>query len=162
MFWGIVFKINHSPQIIIPNHSFRLRIIANSNNVKDIQTKMQIKAALEQILSKTVNESQSLNTTEELVKQNLDIIDSTVASIMTPLNMRYQISFGTNDFPEKTYRGVVYPAGNYESLVIMLGDGEGDNWWCVLFPPLCFLTEDNSSSDVEYQLYISRILNYFK
>ena len=71
----------------------------------------------------------------------------------------YQINFGTNYFPRKTYKGVIYEAGNYESLVITLGKGLGENWWCILYPPLCLIDENTTTSDVEYRLIIQDILN---
>ena len=62
----------------------------------------------------------------------------------------------------KHYKGVLYPAGNYESLVITLGEGLGDNFWCVLFPPLCLLdNEVQDTSEVEYQLYVKKLLDKF-
>ena len=71
----------------------------------------------------------------------------------------FTINFGNNYFPDKEYKEVLYEKGYYESLVVTLGKGEGDNWWCVLFPPLCLLeAEDNNSSDVEYQLFVVKML----
>lgn len=70
----------------------------------------------------------------------------------------YKINYGMNYFPSKSYRGIVYPSGKYESLVITLGSGFGDNWWCVLYPPLCLIDEDMDTSDVVYRSYIKDIL----
>ena len=70
------------------------------------------------------------------------------------------INFGDNYFPEKDYKGVHYDEGAYESLVVTIGEGEGDNWWCVLFPPLCLLeAEDSDTSDVEYQFFVTKMLD---
>ena len=68
----------------------------------------------------------------------------------------YDINYGLNYFPEKTYEGKTYPAGEYESLVITLGSGEGDNFWCILFPPLCMIDEE-----VEYKSFIKESLSKF-
>ena len=67
----------------------------------------------------------------------------------------YNIKYGLNYFPEKKYKNVIYPEGNYESLVITLGEGVGENWWCVLYPPLCLIDEENDN--IEYDLYIKKI-----
>ena len=68
-----------------------------------------------------------------------------------------------NYFPKKEYDGVVYPDGNYESLVITIGDGLGDNWWCVLFPPLCLLdAEDNNTGNIEYKSYVKEVIEKFE
>ena len=60
------------------------------------------------------------------------------------------------------YKGIKYNEGTYESLVIKLGSGEGKNWWCVLFPPLCLLDEQNNLENAEYELYAKKIINNFK
>ena len=74
--------------------------------------------------------------------------------------MDYKINFGNNYFPDKEFKGVVYKEGEYESLVVTIGKGEGDNWWCVLFPPLCLLEgSDNNSSDVEYRSWVKDMLD---
>ena len=56
-------------------------------------------------------------------------------------------SLGIRYIPEKTYGGTTFPAGNYEALDIKIGEGKGENWWCVLFPPLCLLDEGTGSTD---------------
>ena len=73
---------------------------------------------------------------------------------------KFDISLGKNYFPSKEVYKVVYPEGYYESLVVSLGEAKGDNWWCVLFPPLC-LVEAEESSKVEYKLYIKEILDKY-
>ena len=65
-----------------------------------------------------------------------------------------------NYFPEKIYKGVKYPEGNYESMVVEIGNASGDNYWCVLFPPLCMI-EAKESEDIEYKFFISEIINKF-
>ena len=74
----------------------------------------------------------------------------------------YNISYGINYFPEKEYKGVIYEEGDYESLVITLGDGLGDNFWCVLFPPLCLLeAEETDTDEVEYTSFIKEIIDKY-
>ena len=76
-------------------------------------------------------------------------------------NLPYKINFGYNYFPEKIYRGVTYDEGYYESLLITLGEGKGDNWWCVLFPPLCLLEAEESTA-VEYTTLVGEILKKYQ
>ena len=75
----------------------------------------------------------------------------------------YDIDYGMHEFPEKIYKGVVYEAGEYESLLVTLGEGKGDNWWCVLFPPLCILEAEETSetNDVEYKFFIKEIIEKY-
>ena len=74
----------------------------------------------------------------------------------------HNISFGKNYFPSKEYQGVIYPSGEYESLVITLGSGIGKNWWCVMFPPLCLLeAKNNQTDDINYKFYVKEILEKY-
>ena len=67
-----------------------------------------------------------------------------------------------NYFPEKEYHGVNYESGNYESLVITLGNGIGNNWWCVMFPPLCLLEAKNENTDeINYKFYVQEIIEKY-
>ena len=75
-------------------------------------------------------------------------------------NETFEINYGTNYFPEKIYKGVKYPEGNYESMVIKIGVASGDNYWCVLFPPLCMM-EAKETDKVEYKFFIEEIINKY-
>ena len=66
-----------------------------------------------------------------------------------------------NYFPKKVYKGIIYEEGEYESLVITLGSGQGDNFWCVLFPPLCLLEGNNDTEDVTYQFFVKEMLEKY-
>ena len=70
----------------------------------------------------------------------------------------YDINYGNNYFPEKKYNGKTYKAGNYESLVITLGEGNGKNFWCILFPPLCMIDEKEQEK-IEYKSVIKEVIN---
>ena len=73
----------------------------------------------------------------------------------------FSIYFGNNYFPKKEYKGVMYKEGNYESLIIKLGDAKGKNFWCVLFPPLCMIDE-SKLNDVSYSFLVNELLNKIK
>ena len=68
-----------------------------------------------------------------------------------------------HEFPEKEYKGVVYDEGYYESLLVTLGEGKGDNFWCVLFPPLCLMEaeETDDTTEVEYKSFIKEIIEKY-
>ena len=142
--------------IIIPNEAIRIRIIANSNNIKDLIEKNHLKENIENDIYDLIKEANTIEEARSLLNDNLKTIDTIIKS---NIDIDYQIDYGTNYFPEKVYRGVLYEAGNYESLVITLGEGLGNNWWCVLFPPLCLIEENKTTSDVEYKLYVEELLN---
>ena len=97
-----------------------------------------------------------------IINNNLTYIDEEVRLTLMKLNyeLGYDINFGLNYFPSKEYKGITYEEGYYESLVITLGEGKGENWWCVLFPPLC-LIEANENDEVEYTSFVKELLEKY-
>mgnify|MGYP004556057231 CR=1 FL=1 len=152
----LLFSKKDTNNVIIPKDAIRFRIIANSNKIEDQKTKLDLKTDLEPIINNILSTSKDINETRENIKGNLNEIKSTIEKY----DSNYKINFGSNYFPEKNYKGVTYKAGNYESLVITLGNGLGDNWWCVLFPPLCLLeAKEEDYDDYTYSFFIKEILN---
>lgn len=143
-------------QIIIPSDAIRFRIIANSNNIKDQEEKIKLKEDLEPVLGYILSSSYTKEDTINNINNNMTEIKKTIEKH----NLDYNINFGLNYFPEKTYKGLKYSSGNYESLVVTLGDGLGDNWWCVLFPPLCLIeAEEENYDEYTYTSYIKELLD---
>ena len=149
-----ILVFNKNENIIIPNDAIRVRIIANSNNIEDLYQKKKLKEDIKNDLYDLIKEAKSSDEASNLIKNNLNKINSIVKEKISD----FSIDYGRNYFPSKSYKGVVYPEGEYESLVITLGSGLGDNWWCVLYPPLC-LIDESSASEVEYHLLIKDILS---
>src|SRR5699024_10893568 len=88
----------------------------------------------------------------QLIESRLPEIRSIVSDVLEAENsgQSYTVNYGKNvSFPVKLYDNLLYPAGEYEAVLITLGDGKGSNWWCVLFPPLCFLDFSNGTSVAE-------------
>lgn len=153
-----MFTKQNSNQVLIPDYAIRFRIIANSNSLSDQQEKLTIKKEIEPVLASITQDTNSLDSARYAINSNIDYL-SDIVKKHTP---DFNINYGKNYFPEKTYKGVTYEEGNYESLVITLGDGLGDNWWCVLFPPLCLLEASSDSlDDVTYSFYIKDIIDKF-
>lgn len=142
--------------VIIPNEAIRIRIIANSNDIKDLVEKKHLKEDIEDDIYELIKDANSIDDAREILNDNLNKIDSIIKS---KIDTNYELDYGINYFPKKVYRGIMYEAGNYESLVITLGEGLGNNWWCVLFPPLCLIDENETTTDVEYKLYVEELLN---
>jgi len=141
--------------VIIPNESIRIRIVANSDNIEDLVEKKRLKEQIEDDIYEITKDANSIEEARSLINDNLKNIDTIIKN---NIDLDYTIDYGVNYFPKKVYRGVLYEAGNYESLVITLGSGLGENWWCVLFPPLCLIEDNKTTSDVEYKLYVEEIL----
>lgn len=153
----ILVIVNDKQNILIPDDAIRFRVIANSNSIKDQTLKLEIKNTVEKELYKIIGSSKTIEEARLNITNNMDEIKN----LMNSYNVSYDINFGNNYFPTKEYKGINYEAGNYESLVITLGTGLGDNWWCVLFPPLCLLDEKENIENVEYKVYAQKIINKF-
>lgn len=132
----------------IPDNAIRLRILANSNEKQDQMVKRSIRDAVNEQVGTWVDDLTSMKKARHVIKEHLPTIRQTVAQKLESLqiNQSFDVTFGDVKFPTKIYGNNVYPAGTYEALLITLGDGEGANWWCVLFPPLCFLDFDNGDA----------------
>lgn len=148
----IIYISKSEEKIIIPTNSIRYRIIANSDSTKDQMLKMNIKEKLDEEILPILSDSNSIENSRLLIKDNLD----NIKNIVSKYTDDFDVNYGKNYFPEKTYKGINYDAGNYESLVITLGSGLGKNWWCVLYPPLCLI--DENTNDVEYTTLVKEIL----
>ena len=155
-----ILSINkNEDKIIIPKDSIRFRIIANSDTIDD----QNLKKAIVSNLSTTITQSNNLkniNDTRTFINNNIpkfeNIVDKTLKERKE--DRTFHINYGKNYFPEKEYKNVIYEAGEYESLVITLGEGKGKNFWCVLFPPLCMIDEEN---DIEYKSLIKEVLDRY-
>ncbi|MFE6074373.1 stage II sporulation protein R [Paenibacillus sp. NPDC057886] len=128
----------------IPEQSIRLRILANSDAAGDQLVKREIRDAVVAQMDEWVTElenPQSLEEARGVIRQHLSEIEDRVGEELANrgLTYSYQVELGVVPFPTKLYGGTVYPAGDYEAVRITLGKGDGQNWWCVLFPPLCFI-----------------------
>ena len=150
-----IMAYHKNEEIIIPHDAIRMRIIANSNNISDLYAKKKLKEAIETDIYNLISDVNNIDDARLKIQNNLDYINKIVSSKTSDFNINY----GFNYFPRKNYRGVIYPEGNYESLVITLGSGLGENWWCVLYPPLCLINENRNTNDVEYRSFIYDLLN---
>ena len=138
----IIYQItNNKENIIIPKSAIRLRIIADSNSVYDQYIKNEVKKIMEAEIKDNLNDITEIETSRNIIKSNINKYREKIEKLFIKKNYNKEINinFGLNYFPKKVYKGVTYEQGDYEYLVITIGSGQGDNWWCVLFPPLCFL-----------------------
>jgi len=154
----LIYGITNKQEILIPDYAIRFRVIANSNTVEDQTLKLEVKTALERKLNSLMVNAKNSEEAKQIIKANIPEI----REVVNKYTKDNKVSFGKNFFPEKEYHGVTYPQGNYESLVVTLGSGIGNNWWCVMFPPLCLLeAKDNGTEEVNYSFYVKEILNKY-
>lgn len=126
----------------IPDEAIRLRILANSDSDKDQQLKYMIRDEVNAEISDWVEHIDDIDEARHLIETNIHKVEQTVKRVLKEQNsdQSINIQYKSNiTFPMKVYDHYVYPAGEYEAVLITLGEGKGANWWCVLFPPLCFL-----------------------
>lgn len=147
----------------IPDSAIRFRILANSNSPRDQKIKEDIRDKMQKELYSLLQNSKSIDDSRKIINSNMSNFDEILKDSMKDIEYSYSIDYGMHYFPSKTYKGITYEEGNYESLLVTLGSGEGDNWWCVLFPPLCLLEAEESSDvkDVEYKSFIKEIIEKY-
>lgn len=123
----------------IYNTVIRLHVLANSDGDEDQAVKLMVRdAILEEcsgLFSETKTTAEALTQIQEAASRMEQIADHVLEEQGFPY--RAKAVFGTETYPTREYDGVVFPAGEYRSLRILLGEGDGQNWWCCLFPPLC-------------------------
>ena len=151
-------------EIKIPDTAIRIRVVPNSNSLRDQEIKQKVRKELESQAYELLDGVTSISLARRIISDNLDNIEEEIQSILTEekYELGYKINFGQNYFPEKEFKGIIYEEGNYESLVVTLGKGGGDNWWCVLFPPLCLLEAEESEADeVEYKFFVQELIEKY-
>lgn len=149
-----------SNKIIIPEEAIRVRVIANSNTEYDQNIKKEVKEVLKNDFINMFKNINNINDFRKELVSNLSIITNDIKELLDKYNMDFDINYGLNYFPKKEFKDIVYDEGYYESLVVTLGSGLGDNWWCVLFPPLCMI-EASESSNIEYTTLVSELINKY-
>lgn len=120
---------------------FRFHVLANSNSEADQSLKIRVRDAVLSYMKEEMPESEDVNTTKYWVKEHLQELERVAEMVIYDQGYRYEATAQVEavEFPAKSYGDVTLPAGEYEALRIIIGEGKGNNWWCVLYPNLCFL-----------------------
>lgn len=134
----------------------RLHIIANSDSQEDQAVKLEVRDA---ILEKIGSEMES-KSREEIIR-GLDEIEEIANETLTASGFDYgaKAVYGKFDFPEKEYKDMTLPAGEYYGVRVILGAGEGHNWWCVMYPPLCVSDDNTMTLDKKSQAMLESSLH---
>ncbi|QNU66600.1 stage II sporulation protein R [Ruminiclostridium herbifermentans] len=119
----------------------RLHVIANSDSDADQALKLQVRDAIIEYMKGKLANSKDIDETKTIINNNLRNIEKISQEVIAKNNFSYSVNaaMGNYDFPTKVYGDISLPAGRYEALRVVIGEGAGANWWCVLFPPLCFI-----------------------
>ncbi|MGM0472153.1 MAG: stage II sporulation protein R [Bacillota bacterium] len=132
-----------------PDNLLRLHVIANSNSLTDQRLKRNIRDQIIQETEGLFSDLSNAQKAQEVVEDNLDYIRQVVKDKLEEQGRDYQVQLklGNFDFPKRTYGNLTLPAGNYQALRVVLGSGRGQNWWCVLFPPFCYIDAVDQQKD---------------
>lgn len=126
-------------QTDLQSNMIRLHIIANSDSDEDQNVKLMVRdAVLKETGSKLTDEDKEI--CKDNIVCNLDAVKEIADRVLAENGFDYAsyVQYGKFAFPEKTYKSMILPAGDYYGVRIVLGEGKGHNWWCVMYPPLCF------------------------
>lgn len=149
----------------ISKNVFRLHVIANSNSEEDQDLKYKVR---DELIKYMKSISSNISTKDEaltLVNNNLDTFQAIASNVIIENGFDYpvKIELGNFDFPTKTYGDISLPAGFYDALKVEIGEAQGRNWWCVMFPSLCFVdvsngivpeeSKENLQSNLDYEDY---------
>lgn len=139
-----------------PREPFRLHVIANSNSAEDQRVKLLVRDEMLRISEQAMLACRTKEEAEAYMRTHTGELIAGANRVLAEQGMTYtaQAFVGRYPFPDKTYAGVTYPAGEYDALRVVLGEGAGENWWCVMFPPLCLVNAEAEAEDVEYHSFL--------
>lgn len=124
----------------------RLHVVANSDTQYDQMLKLKVRDAIIAYMTPKLQQTDNAKQATSIVLNNRQEIESVARKVLLLSGVDYpvKVEYGQFEFPTKNYGDLVYPAGQYNAVRILLGQAAGANWWCVLFPPLCFIDENNN------------------
>ena len=127
----------------LANGVIRLHVRANSDSDEDQELKLKVRDRIISECTHLFSKSGDIESARKQIKKSSKNIAAIAKDEITKNGYSYpvKINFGKSDFPSKVYKNITMPAGTYEALTVEIGSAEGQNWWCVLFPPLCFVNE---------------------
>jgi|SRR5690625_302604 len=134
---------------VIPDDAIRLRILANSDKSEDQQIKHTIRDRVNAEITEWVEEMTNIDDARELIEQRINRVQTIAENVIQEEGLSEDVHVTYDKevtFPRKLYGSYLYPEGEYEAILITIGEGKGENWWCVLFPPLCFLDFSSGTS----------------
>jgi stage II sporulation protein R len=125
----------------IKDKIIRLHVVANSDSPEDQAIKLQIRDAIIKELEPKLENLKNQEEVKNIISANMDNLIAAAEEEMARLGKSFpiDIELGTYEFPTKIYGDLSFPAGSYQALNVKIGEAQGKNWWCVMFPPLCFV-----------------------
>lgn len=134
----------------IQDEIIRFHVIANSDTDKDQELKLKVRDEVIKFLTPLLDKSSSIKESRKILKNNDKKVIDIAKKVIKENGYNYSVEseLSRENFPEKIYGNIVLPQGEYEAYRILIGKSAGQNWWCVMFPPLCFV--DVTKGEVAY------------
>lgn len=144
----------------ITNSVVRLHIMANSDTEADQELKLKVRDDVSEFLAPLLAQSQGVEDTKSIISQNIKNIEEEAEKSIKKHGYTYGATavLGNFYFPQKSYENTTFPAGNYDALRIVIGEGKGHNWWCVLYPQLCFTVSENGELPLQSHKKLKNVL----
>ncbi|EPY2306042.1 stage II sporulation protein R [Clostridium sporogenes] len=138
---NLIYGSTSSEQKNISNKIIRFHVLANSDSIEDQSLKLKVKDEIIKHMMPKLDKSNSIDESRKILKENDKEIKKIAENIINKNGYKYSVNtyLGQEQFPIKTYGNITLPQGQYEAYKIVIGNGQGQNWWCVMFPPLCFV-----------------------
>lgn len=139
----------------------RLHIRANSNNSVDQNVKYQIKDLMVEFLTPKLCNVPSKEKAIEIINLNKPELVNRCINLLNKNGFYYSVNIKINNeyFPTRTYNNTTLESGYYDAVIVELGQAKGDNWWCVMYPPLCFVNKFENNMQIKYK---SKVVEWFK
>lgn len=141
----------------------RIHIRANSNNVEDQEVKLCVRDRVIGFITPLIAECSNSGEVKEMLTLRLDDIENIADNVLSESGFEYvsRAEIRNEYFPTRQYGDKVFPADYYDALIVELGSGIGDNWWCVAYPPLCFVGDDVGGGSVKYRSKLVELINKY-
>ncbi len=138
----------------------RFHVLANSDIEEDQALKLKVRDEVIAYLHPKLLKSNTVEESEKIIQESYSNLIDISKEVIKENGYNYDVSVNLEycNFPTKQYSSVVLPSGEYKALRVVIGEGSGQNWWCVMFPPLCFVDESTSVIDEETDLKLQEIL----
>lgn len=144
-----------------PDEFLRIHIRANSNNKVDQNVKYKVKEAFVEILTPLLADADTKEKSERIILDNLNMLDLIANQVLSENGFSYTAKtfLRKENFPTRTYDNITLKADVYDAVVVELGAATGDNWWCVIYPPMCFVDGNDGNKNV---VYVSKLVEVIK
>lgn len=145
-FWGM---LHQETDELTKADFIRFHVIANSDSYEDQELKLTVRDEVLKEVSPQLAEMENASESRSWLAENREKINDIAETVIRREGYDYeaQAEMGVRWIPEKNYGSLVFPAGNYEAFTISIGEARGENWWCVMFPPVCIIGEEPESNE---------------